>query len=267
MIRCHWCGARNYAIDSWCARCSRHLDWAPAPRPSRPEPRRPPRRRALALLVPAAVVLGVAIGLALPVASWIQAVGRAVTPAAADTAIRPFGPAAGEAATPSSPAPTPDTSPNSDTTTAPDATPSPDEESTPASGPPPSEPVPSAEEPSDDPTQAGQIPLPTGDPAATVARFYRAVSGHDFVAAAALWTPWMQTQYPPVEYIDHRFAATEAINLRAERVLGNGGGVALVYIEVVEIIDGQTRRWVGTWQLVDTASGWLLNRPNLRAAT
>jgi hypothetical protein len=108
---------------------------------------------------------------------------------------------------------------------------------------------------------------PAGDPAAAVARFYQAVSAHDFAAAAALWTQRMQAQYPPAEYIDHRFAATQQINLQAERMLGNGGGLATVYVDVVEIIDGQRRHWVGTWQLLDTASGWLLNRPNLRART
>ena len=247
MIRCQWCGAQNYAIDSWCARCSRHLDWAPPSRPATPESRRPARRRSLTLLAPAAAGLGVAIALALPVASWFQAVGRAAPPASPPTAIRPLAPAAGEAAPTSSPAPTPDTTPNADIATAPEATPTPDEDSTPTSGPPPYEPFPSAEEPPNDEAQAGQIPLPPGDPAATVARFYRAVSGHDFVAAAALWTSQMQTQYPPVDYIDHRFAATEAISLRAERVLGNGGGVALVYIDVIEVIDGQSQHWVGTW--------------------
>ena len=32
MIRCAWCGARNYAIDMWCTRCHRHLDWQPMKR-------------------------------------------------------------------------------------------------------------------------------------------------------------------------------------------------------------------------------------------
>jgi len=76
----------------------------------------------------------------------------------------------------------------------------------------------------------------------------------------------MQALYPPAVYIDHRFAATQAINLQAERTLGDGGGLAIVYVDLVEVIDGQSRHWVGTWQLVDTASGWLLNRPDLRAA-
>src|SRR5205823_6281709 len=51
---------------------------------------------------------------------------------------------------------------------------------------------------------------------------------------------------------------------RAERVVGHRGGVAVVYVDVVEVIGGQMHHWVGTWQLVDTSSGWLLNRPNLR---
>ena len=104
-----------------------------------------------------------------------------------------------------------------------------------------------------------------GDPTAAVARFYQAVAAHDFGAAAALWTARMQAHFPPAEYIDHRFAATDQIALRAEKLLGAGDGVAVVYVDVIESMDGQTRRWVGTWQLVDTTSGWLLNRPNLRA--
>jgi hypothetical protein len=245
MIRCHWCGAQNYAIDNWCARCSRHLDFAPPPR-------RPSRRRGLILLAPAVAALAVAVVLALPAASWFQAVGRVAAPALPDTAIRPAASAA---------APTPYATPTSY------ATPTPDKSSTQNSSP-VDETIPSPDAaPPADLTQPGQALVPTGgDPAATVARFYRAVSGHDFVTAAALWTPRMQAQYPPTEYIDHRFAATQAINLRAERALGDDGGLALVYVDVVEVIGGQTRHWVGTWQLLDTASGWLLNRPNLRAA-
>ena len=239
MIRCHWCGTQNYAIDSWCARCSRHLDFAPPPR-------RPSRRRGLILLAPAVAALAVAVVLALPAASWFQGVGRVAAPAIPDTAIRPAASASVETTPTSSPAPTPDTTPMPDATPAPEATPAP--------GPPVSLPPPVAEVP------------PVGDPAAAVARFYQAVSGHDFVTAAALWTPRMQAEFPPTEYIDHRFAATQAINLRAERALGDRGGLALVYVDVVEVIGGQTRHWVGTWQLIDTASGWLLNRPNLRAA-
>lgn len=241
MIRCHWCGAQNYAIDSWCTSCSRHLEWAPRPATpaAAPEQRRPPRRRALKLLAPAAAGLGVAIALALPVAGWFNAAGRAAPPALPNAAMRPVAPPGPAASTaPAEPVPTAD------------ATPTPDATATPS-----------------DLTQPGQTLVPTGDPAASVARFYQAVSGHDFVAAAALWTPRMQAQYPPAEYIDHRFAATQTINLRAERMVGDSGGHAIVYVDVLEVTDGQTRHWVGTWQVVDTASGWLLNRPYLQAAT
>jgi hypothetical protein len=37
MIRCPWCGAHNYAIDSWCSRCSRHLDFEPPAPKARPQ--------------------------------------------------------------------------------------------------------------------------------------------------------------------------------------------------------------------------------------
>ena len=259
MIRCSWCGAQNYAIDSWCSRCSRHLDWAPAakaPSPppppraeaARPEPPHRPRHRRLILLAPALAALVVAIALALPVASWFNAARRAPSPALPNTAMQPLAPAGPAAsAAPAVPSATPDVTPSPDATPTPEGTASPDENSPPAA-PPLAEPAATA-----------------GDPAATVARFYEDVSAHDFAAAAALWTPRMQAQYPPAVYIDHRFAATQQINLRGARMVGARGGLATVYVDVIEVIDGQRRQWAGTWQLVLTASGWLLNRPNLRA--
>jgi hypothetical protein len=76
----------------------------------------------------------------------------------------------------------------------------------------------------------------------------------------------VQARYPPAQYIAHRFAATQQIGLQAERLLRAEDGVAVVYVDVIERVDGQTRRWIGTWQLVNTTSRWLLNQPNLRAA-
>jgi hypothetical protein len=105
-----------------------------------------------------------------------------------------------------------------------------------------------------------------GDPAGAVARFYQAVSAHQFDAAASLWTPRMQAHYPPSVFIDERFSATQQIGIAAERVLSDGNGVAVVYVDLRELIGGTDRRWVGTWQLVDTTSGWLLNQPNLVAS-
>jgi hypothetical protein len=258
MIRCPWCGAPNYAIDSWCSRCSRHLDFkpaAPTPRPPSPPPQRArPQtggRRSWLVLAPAAAAIGVAIALALPVANWFSAAGPAPRPALPQTALAPLAPTAVATATATAvAAPTPDINPTPDSS-------------------PPAEPVPTAgPAPGGDQGETGQALVPTGgDPAAAVTRFYQAVSAHDFQAAAALWTSRLQAQYPPARFIDQRFAGTQQINLEAEQVLGDNGGTATVYVKLVEVIDGQTRHWLGTWQLVDTSAGWLLNRPNLRAAS
>src|ERR1700681_2217375 len=98
MIRCAWCGAENVAIDSWCASCSRHLDWAPpapAAVPTPPPPAamvmdssslsRAPRRRRRLLLAPAAAAIGVALVLAVPVAIRLMAAGNAAVGALPNT--------------------------------------------------------------------------------------------------------------------------------------------------------------------------------------
>jgi hypothetical protein len=76
----------------------------------------------------------------------------------------------------------------------------------------------------------------------------------------------MQSAYPPPEYINRRFAYTQQMNLRQAQIVANNGQTATVYIDLIEVYAGSTRHWVGTWQLVATSSGWLLNQPNLRAA-
>ncbi|TME44817.1 MAG: hypothetical protein E6I56_11120 [Chloroflexi bacterium] len=168
MIRCAWCGARNYAIDMWCTRCHRHLDWQPMKR----------RRGALAtVLPPAAAAVGVAIALALPAAGWFN----------------------------------------------------------------------------------GSFQL-------RLAMFYAAVSGHEFALAAALWSPQLKAADPPAVFIDQRFSATQQIGVRGERIMAHEAGSAVVYVDLLELIGGQTREWVGTWQLIQSPSGWLLNSPDLRGA-
>ena len=242
MIRCAWCGAENYAIDSWCASCSRHLDWAP---PAARRERRVPR-------APAVAAVGVAIILVLPLAARFAAAGRPLVGALPNTAMQPAAPAAlASASAPTEPAPTLDGTP----TPSQDAT-QPVVPAEPAQTPPVQTPTPEA------------APGPVaGDPAAAIARFYQAVSGHDFAAAAAVWSSRMLGRYPPSVYIDHRFAATQQINLQAARTVGNRDRQAIVYVRVVEVLDGQTRHWVGTWQLVNTGSGWLLDQPNLQSGT
>jgi len=195
------------------------------------------------LLAPVAAALGVAIALALPVASWFN--GTLGTPARGLPNTALVAPAASSSADALAADATPsdEASPPAHTT--------PGEESTPA-------PIPSVARPA-------LAPVP-GDPAAAVARFYQAVAAHDFDGAAALWSATMQAQYPPADYINRRFAATQQINLMAERVVAIGAGVAIVYVDIVELSGGQTRHWIGTWQLINSPSGWLLNHPDLAAA-
>jgi hypothetical protein len=106
-----------------------------------------------------------------------------------------------------------------------------------------------------------------GDPRTAIATFYQAVAAHQFDAAAATWSARMQSAYPPPEYINRRFAYTQRMDLRQAQIISNNGQVATVYIDLIEVYAGSTRHWVGTWQLVSTSSGWLLNQPNLRAAS
>ena len=75
----------------------------------------------------------------------------------------------------------------------------------------------------------------------------------------------MQADYPPAEFIDQRFAQTRQLKLREARVIASDGGVATVAVDVVEVAADARRRWAGTWQLVLTPAGWLLNQPNLGA--
>ena len=197
------------------------------------------------LLLPVAAAAVVAVLLAVPVTGWFNAVGhRQATPqlpltAAINQATR-------------SPTPTPTPSPT--------ATPSP----TPSAPPPEQAPV--APPAADHPVPVPAFETSVGDPTSSVAGFYRAVAAHQFDAAAAAWSAQMQANYPPSEFINHRFVYTQGISLRAARVLANSGQVSTVYIDLIEVYAGTTRHWVGTWQLVSSSSGWLLNQPNLRAA-
>ena len=248
MIRCAWCGARNYAIDMWCARCHRHLDWQPIKRR---------RRGALAtVLPPAAAAVGVAIALALPAAGWFNGALqlRLATPDLPNAGSTPV-----VASSQAQPAASP-------TATA-------EPPATLASAPPVNSPPPAAATGSPllmaPPVLSLAAPTPpkqTDDPTAAINRFYAAVSGHEFDLAAALWSPQLKAADPPAVFIDQRFSATQQIGVRGERIMAHEAGSAVVYVDLLELIGGQTREWVGTWQLIQSPSGWLLNSPDLRGA-
>ena len=251
MIRCPWCGAKNYAIDMWCARCKHHLELAP------------PRRRGtrlVAVLAPTAAAIGVAIAVAVPVAGWfggtqsvdlmLQRASSAApdATAAAATNAPSATPATVEATATAAPTPAADSTPAPDSGPAADAAPLASPEIQPAL-----------------PVPAVVVPDRGADPVGAVRRFYEAVSAHQFDVAAALWSPAMQSVFPPTVFIDQRFSTTEQLDVRADRLVANSGDTAVVYVDVIEVIGGGQRHWTGTWELVDTSTGWLLDRPNLQA--
>jgi hypothetical protein len=247
MIRCPWCGAKNYAIDMWCSRCSHHLDWAPA--------RRRPNRL-VSFLAPVAATAAVAIAMAMPAASWFagaaptleitlpRAVGATASPAG-ETVRAPAvpSPKSGQPAATTKPTPTAGTASQADVTPMPEV---------------------AAQPASHLPDQALALNS-GGDPAAVVRQFYAAISAHQFDVAASLWSAAMQAQYPPTLFIDERFSATQEVDLTAERVVADDGGTAIVSVQVVEVTGGETRHWAGIWELIDTSAGWLLNSSNLQA--
>jgi hypothetical protein len=111
-----------------------------------------------------------------------------------------------------------------------------------------------------EPALAGRI----GAPIDAVSRFYAAISARRFDVAASLWTEQLQQRNPPTVFIDQRFSETDRIDVGTERLLSIGSGTAIVYVDVNELIGGLNRHWVGTWQVVDTAAGWLLNSSDLQ---
>lgn len=260
MTRCPWCGARNYAIDMWCKRCSHYLDWAPPGQRS---------RRVVGFVSAVAAVVGVSLFVALPGSAWLvgsrPTVSLTVPPALVQFvgSLRQAGP----------PQPSPQgrarlttTSQESGASPAkPPAQASPQAGAgsilpapTPDTGPPPL---------FEAPTVPGSPPsLMSGiaDPSDAVNRFYQAISAHRFDLAASLWTQQLREIDPPSVFIDQRYSSTDRIDVGSERVISSGNGSAVIYVDVIEVVGGLNRRWFGTWQVVDTAAGWLLNQPDLQ---
>jgi hypothetical protein len=105
------------------------------------------------------------------------------------------------------------------------------------------------------------VPAVAGSPQDAVSLFYQRVAAHDFAGAAALWSPRMLRDYPPPTYLDQRFAQTSAIDVQQAQVLSADAEAAIVAVDLVEIRAGQTYHWIGSWRVVSTDSGWLLDQP------
>jgi hypothetical protein len=113
-------------------------------------------------------------------------------------------------------------------------------------------------------------PAATASPAQAVTLFYQLVAQHQFGPAAGLWTARMQAAYPPGQNVVGRFSQTQQVIVRRAEVvaLDQAGQRATVAVDVLETVGAPpaTRRWVGTWQLVRSPGGWLLDQPNLAPA-
>ena len=76
----------------------------------------------------------------------------------------------------------------------------------------------------------------------------------------------MREQYPPAGNIDGRFAPTTRIDidrLNIERMsLRNGTAVVSVAITEYRSSGPSPRRFAGTWELVLTDAGWLMDEPH-----
>jgi serine/threonine protein kinase len=127
------------------------------------------------------------------------------------------------------------------------------------------------------PGQAGPSPAsdqaPSAAPAAAgaaspteaVSQFYDRVVTHDFNGAVGLWSASMQSAYPPAENINGRFSDTSSVTVRRDELISSDNGRAVVAVDVIEVRGGRTYHWVGNWYLIQSDSGWLLDRPGLRA--
>ena len=114
------------------------------------------------------------------------------------------------------------------------------------------------------PVRAGAT-APARDPAETVLRFYDLVEAHRYTEAARLWSPRMRSQYPPSGYIDGSFDATTRIDVNriSIRSMSLAKKTANVFVDLAEYrTSGAPRHFVGSWDLVLTSSGWLMDRPH-----
>jgi hypothetical protein len=200
----------------------------------------PSRRRSPALLVAALALLVAFVGASLTLAG--------ARPSAAPVAIATATPASTAAVLASTSSPAvlvaPTTSPE------PTAEPTPEPTTAPAMAP-----------------AAAPVATVGGDPTGTIVTFYQLVSGHDYASASNLWSDRMRASYPPQTNIWGRFDATRSIVARSASLTSANPASAAVAVDLIETrSDGSVRRWVGTWYLVRSGSGWLLDQPGLRAA-
>jgi hypothetical protein len=106
------------------------------------------------------------------------------------------------------------------------------------------------------------------EPVQAVTGFYAAVGQRRLDQALQFWSARMRAAYPPPVFLYDRFAGTRQMAVRRVAVvsLDPVAGRAAVAVDLVEVstVPAFNRAWQGTWFLVRTPAGWLLDAPSFR---
>jgi serine/threonine-protein kinase len=102
-----------------------------------------------------------------------------------------------------------------------------------------------------------------GNPQDAVQKFYDLVTQHHYAAAASLWSSNMKANYPPSTNVYGRFDNTEQMNVRITNVSQQGNTATVSIVLAERKTDGSVSGYAGTWNLVRSPSGWLLDSVNL----
>jgi hypothetical protein len=103
-------------------------------------------------------------------------------------------------------------------------------------------------------------------PAAVVIDFYQLVAARKFDEALALWDDDLRAALGPAQYPQQRFADTTQLTVNSTNLASHDSSSATVAVDLTEVTDGVRHHWVGSWRLVNTKGGWLLDKPDFQEA-
>jgi hypothetical protein len=96
-----------------------------------------------------------------------------------------------------------------------------------------------------------------------VLRWYELVVAGRFNEAYAMWSARMKQNFPRQGNLDQRWANTASVSVSSIGVLSQSTDRTVVQIRFVETAEsGAQQTFFGTWELVASPSGWLLDQPN-----
>ncbi len=105
-------------------------------------------------------------------------------------------------------------------------------------------------------------------PVQAVTGFYAAIAQRQPDQALQFWSSRMRGAYPPGVYLYDRFSGTRQMVVRSVRMtsMDAAAGRATVEVELAESssVPAFNRTWHGTWHLVRSTAGWLLDAPSFR---